>query len=72
MNIFPPQDETHPFRHLNCLEASQSMLASALETTSSCEIGPQLKLPSVGAKEMIPFLRLLIFFFHWLREPCQE
>ena len=45
MNIFPPQDETHPFSHLNTLEAR---LASALETMSLREICPQLKFPSVG------------------------
>ena len=45
MDIFPPQDETHPFSHSNTLEAR---LASALETMSLCDIGPQLKVPSVG------------------------
>ena len=45
MDIFPPQDETHPFSHSNTLEAR---LASALETMSLRETGPQLKFPSVG------------------------
>ena len=48
MDIFPPQDETHPSSHSNTLEASQSMLASALETMLLHEIGPQLIFPSVG------------------------
>ena len=47
MDIFPPQDETHPFSHSNTLEAR---LASALETMSLRETGPQLKFPSVGGK----------------------
>ena len=42
---FPPQDETHPFSHSNTLEARS---ASALNTMSLREIGPQLKYPSVG------------------------
>ena len=45
MDIFSPQDETHPFSHSNTLEAR---LASALETMSLRETGPQLKFPSVG------------------------
>ena len=45
MDIFPPQDETHPFSHSNTLEAR---LASALETMSLRETGPQFKFPSVG------------------------
>ena len=45
MDIFPPQDETHPFSHSNTLEAR---LASAPETMSLRETGPQLKFPSVG------------------------
>ena len=45
MDIFPPQDETHPFSHSNTLEAR---LASVLETMSLRETGPQLKFPSVG------------------------
>ena len=45
MDIFPPQDETHPFSHSNTLKAR---LASALETMSLREIGPKLKFPSVG------------------------
>ena len=45
MDIVPPQDETHSFSHSNTLEAR---LASALETMSLREIGPQLKFPSVG------------------------
>ena len=46
MDTFPAQDETHPFSHSNTLEwTGQSMLASALETMSLCEIGPQLKFP---------------------------
>ena len=47
MNIFPPHDETFFFT-LKFWKPGQSMLASALETISLCEIGPQLKLPSVG------------------------
>ena len=45
MDIFPPQDETHPFSHSNTLEAR---LASALETRSLRETGPQLRFQSVG------------------------
>ena len=45
MDIFQPQDETHPFSHSNTLEAR---LASALETMSLRETGPPLKFPSVG------------------------
>ena len=45
MDIFPPQDEAHPFSHSNTLEAR---LASALETMSLRETGPELKLSSVG------------------------
>ena len=45
MDIFPPQDGTHPFSHSNTLEA---WLASALETMLLREIGPQLKFSSVG------------------------
>ena len=45
LDIFPPQDETHPFSHSNTPEAK---LASALETMLLREIGPQLKFPSVG------------------------
>ena len=45
MDIFPPQDETHPFSHANTLKAR---LASAQEMMSLHEIGPQLKIPSVG------------------------
>ena len=37
MDIFPPQDETHPFSHSNTLEAR---LASALEMMSLRETGP--------------------------------
>ena len=49
MDIFPPQDETHPSSHSNTgSQVSQSMLASALETMSLPDIGPQLKFPSVG------------------------
>ena len=55
MDIFPPQDETHPFSHSNTLGAR---LASALETMSLRETGPQLKFPSVGGS----FLRLHICF----------
>ena len=45
MDIFPPQDEIHPFSHLNTLEAR---LVSALETMLLRETGPQLKFPSEG------------------------
>ena len=45
MDIFPSQDETHLF---SLWKPGQSMLASALETMSLREIGPQLIFPSVG------------------------
>ena len=45
MDVFQPQDETHPFSHSNTLEAR---LASAVETMSLRETGLQLKFPSVG------------------------
>ena len=51
------------------------MLASALETMSLREIGPQSNLPIVGAKvvsEIISTFAHFYFFFRRLRESCRE
>ena len=48
MDIFSPQDETHPFFIQSLWKPCLSMLASALETMSLHKIVPQLKFPSVG------------------------
>ena len=62
MDTFLAQDETHPFLIQTLWKPGQSMLASALETMSLREIGPQLKFPRYKAKVVISFQRFALFF----------